>query len=158
MGYLGTIGLWGLGKEVPEESSYNVSGSNGSYNISTGYRGANPLTPAILTPDIDVNSTFSISEDLDKGILSINANIKGDKFPSAEAFITDQSGNSVFIGVSSLSGDVLTSLWGKNYRNMIDASFNVTIDNQGTFTGVMVEDRSFTLDQWNKYFETQSPK
>lgn len=85
--------------------------------------------------------------------MSITANITGDNFPNAEAFVVDQSGeNSVFIGVSSLSGSVLTSLWGDNYREMIDANFN--INDKGHFTGVTVGDQNFTIDEWNAQFQT----
>lgn len=116
------------------------------------------MTPGILTPDIDVRSSFSITENLEKGILSIGADIKGDNFPSAEAFLTDKKGNSIFIGVSSLSGSVLTSLWGDNYRDMINANFDININNKGVFTGVTVGDRNFTREEWNKQFENQSAR
>ncbi|MEM9681323.1 MAG: RHS repeat-associated core domain-containing protein, partial [Bacteroidota bacterium] len=144
-----------IGHENPNETHFDVTGKNGSYNISTGYEGANPLTPGLLTPDIDVHSNFSITEDLDNGVLSIGANITGDNFPNAEAFLVDQSGkNSVFIGVSSLSGSVLTSLWGDNYREMINAYFNINIDNNGNFTGVSMGDQTFSLEEWNSQFNS----
>ncbi|MEM9446877.1 MAG: RHS repeat-associated core domain-containing protein, partial [Verrucomicrobiota bacterium] len=141
-----------IGHENPNETHFDVTGENGSYNISTGYKGANPLTPGFLTPDINVHSNFSITEDLDNGVLSIGANITGDNFPNAEAFLVDQSGNSAFIGVSSLSGSVLQSLWGDNYREMINANFNINIDNNGNFTGISVGDQNFTLEEWNLQF------
>jgi len=158
IGLFATKGMWGLGKDAPTETHYNVSGGNRSYKISTGYEGSNPLTPGFITPDIDVRSNFSITENLEKGILSIGVSIKGDDFPSTESFLTDQAGNSVFVGISSLSGGVLTSLWGDNYRDIIDANISISIDNNGTFTGVTVGDRKFTLGEWNKQFETQSTK
>lgn len=145
-----------IGKETPGETHFDVTGGNGSFNISTGFFGKNPLTPGIVTPAIDVHSNFTVTEDLNNGILSIGAKITGDAFPSAEAFLTDQSGNSVFIGVSGLSGNVLQSLWGDNFRDMIDANFNISIDKSGNFTGVNVGDKSFTLEEWNKQFETKS--
>lgn len=154
-GFVASKGLWGIGKETPSEAHFDVSGGNGSYDISTGYEGANPLTPGLLTPMIDVHSNFSVTENLDKGILSISASITGDNFPNAEAFVVDQSGkNSVFIGVSSLSGSVLISLWGDNYRDMINADFNIGIDDKGNFTGVTVGDQSFTIDEWNAQFQS----
>ena len=154
-GFVTSKGAWGIGKETPGETHFDVSGGNGSYDISTGYEGANSLTPDLFSPMIDVHSNFSVTENLEKGILSINASITGDNFPNAEAFVVDQSGkNSVFIGVSSLSGGVLTSLWGDNYRDMINANFNIGIDDKGNFTGVTVGDQSFSVDEWNAQFQS----
>lgn len=147
-----------IDKDSPHETNYDVAGGNGSYNISTGYAGKNPLTPGFLTPDVDVHSAFSITEDKKNGFLTIGASIKGDDFPSSEAFVVDQSGNSVFIGVSSLSGNVLKSLWGDNYRDMIKQGLNISIDNKGNFTGVKVGDKNVPLNEWNKNFETQPTK
>ena len=142
-----------IGRETPSETHFDVSGGNGSFDISTGFAGANPLIP-LISPDIDVHSNFSITENLEKGILSISANITGDNFPNAEAFVIDQSGkNSVFIGISSLSEKGLISLLGNGYKEMINANFNINLDNDGNFTGVSVGDQSFTIDQWNTQFQ-----
>ena len=153
-GIVATKGAWGFGKATPSETHFNVSGENGSYEISTGYAGANSLI-SLVSPDIDVHSNFSISENLEKGILSINASITGDHFPSSEAFVVDQSGkNSVFIGVSGLGKGSLMNLFGDNYRDMSSANFNINIDGDGNFTGVSVGEKSFTIGEWNTQFQS----
>jgi hypothetical protein len=151
--YISTKGWWGLGMETPEATGYEVSGSNSSYAIKTGYEGSNPLVPA---PDIDVHSTFTLKEDLNKGVLSITAKITGDDFPSSESFIVDNAGKSLFIGVSGLSGSALTSLWGNNDRDMIEANFNIKIDKEGKFVEVQVNDKIYKPEEWNKQFENKS--
>lgn len=53
--------------ENPQETHFDVTGGNGSYNISTGFEGANRLTPSLFTSMIDVYSSFSVTENLEKG-------------------------------------------------------------------------------------------
>ena len=101
-------------------------------------------------------STFTLKEDLNKGVLSITAKITGDDFPSSESFIVDNAGKSLFIGVSGLSGSALTSLWGNNDRDMIEANFNIKIDKEGKFVEVQVNDKIYKPEEWNKQFENKS--
>jgi hypothetical protein len=156
-GIVATGGSWGVDHATPTEKGFDVTGGNGSYNIQTGFEGSNPLFPG--APDIDVHSNFSVTENLQKGILSISAKISGDGFPSAESFIMDASGkNSVFVGVSGLSKAGLVSLFGDKATEMINANFNVNINDKGHFTGVSVGDQSYSLDEWNSFFESSDPR
>jgi hypothetical protein len=40
----------------------------------------------------------------------------------------------------------------------VEAKFNLTIDIKGTFTGVKVGDKSFSLEQWNDQFSGKPAK
>ncbi|WP_281631312.1 RHS repeat domain-containing protein [Flavobacterium luteolum] len=133
-------------------------GSDKNFTFSTSYSGANPLTPG--APNIDVSASFYINENKEKGFLSIRGNLKGDNFPSTEAFITDPSGQSVFIGVGYYEGSPFSSLWGKNERPISEFSFNIMIDKKGNFTGVQSTDGSnkvYSLKEWNALFEKADP-
>ena len=141
-----------------EEGSFkiNQSGDNKNFEFATHHSGANPLTPG--APNIDVFSSFSITENKKDGTLSISGKLTGDNFPSTEAFITDPAGTNLFIGVGFYEGSPLSSLWGENKdRKITDFSFSITTDDKGNFTGVKVGDKSYSIEDWNKMFETADP-
>jgi len=79
-----------------------------------------------------------------------------------QAFVSDPKGNSVFIGVSPLccnpSIGPFYALPGDNKRPMINSNFQIGIDDQGNFTGVRQNEVDFTIEQWNKQYESQSPR
>lgn len=136
------------------ETSNNSDVSN--FSFGTHYSGANPLTPG--APNIDVFSNFHISENKKAGTLSISGSLSGDNFPSTEAFISDPSGQNVFISVGLYEGSPFTSLWGENEdRSITDFSFTITTDKDGNFTGISIGDKKFSLNDWNKMFENISP-
>ena len=134
-------------------------GSNGEkkFEFESSLAAANPLTPK-GTPDINIFSNFSIVEDKKKGSLSITGNLSGDNFPSTEAFISDPSGQSAFLGVGFYEGNPYTSLRGENKDNPI-TQFNITIstDKKGNFTGVNFNGQNFSISDWNKRFERKDP-
>lgn len=105
-----------------------------------------PLTPSA---DIDITTYFSITENLEAGILDISVRQTGDKFPSAETLIGDKSGQRLFIGVSPAVGGPYSSLPGDAQRFMMKAEFSVHIDGSGNFTKVQQGSSSYTVDEWN---------
>jgi RHS repeat-associated protein len=123
-------------------------------SISANMAGANPLTPKGATPDIDVKSTINLTENLDKGILSVSANMKGDAFPSAEMFIGDTKGQQIMLITSAYEGNPFISLPGDNNRPMGAASIDININNKGEFLGVTVgtgkDATTYSPDAWNK--------
>jgi RHS repeat-associated protein len=133
-------------------------GDSKTFEFGTHAASANPKTPS-GTPNIDVFSDFSITENKKAGTLKISGKLTGDKFPSTEAFISDPAGNNVFIGVGQINKNVdkdlgpFTELWGEGKNNPI-TSFNITvaIDKEGNFSGVIVGDKTYKLDEWNKQF------
>lgn len=138
--------------------SFDISsqGSSKLFQFATHHEGSNPLTPG--APPIDVFSDFSISENKEAGTLTISGALTGDNFPSTEAFITDPSGQSAFIGVGFYEGSPFTSLWGENKgREITNFSFSLTTDDAGNFTGVQVNGTSYSIEEWNQLFEQVSP-
>src|SRR5690606_26472952 len=118
-------------------------------SFTAGLEGANPLTPSFLTPNIDVDGAYSISSNQETGILSISANVTGDKFPSAESFITDAAGNSVYIGVSASPGSAL-DLTGEGGKEMINTALQTKFDSNGNFQNVMYQGQQYKLEDYNK--------
>lgn len=118
---------------------------------------ANPLTPKALTPNIDVDGIFSISSNQETGTLSISAIVTGDKFPSTESFITDSAGNSVFIGVGALEGNPFENLKGEGGKDIINTNLQIKFDSNGTFQNVIYNGQQYSIQDYNKLFETQNP-
>jgi RHS repeat-associated protein len=149
--------LGGPETETPRGSFSSVSQDGNSFSFSTSYAGQNPLTPRCCTPDLDVSSSFGITEDKKSGILSISAAMAGDKFPSAESFVVDPSGKAVFIGVSQKGFHPVTDLPGDNARPMINSSFGIRLDKAGNFTGVIYNGKDYSIEQWNRMHSEQTP-
>lgn len=127
---------------------------NSTVSFTANMAGANPLVPG--SPDIDVHTNFTLTENLGAGTLNVNAVQTGDAFPAAETFIGDTSGNQLFIGVSPAIGNPYTSLPGDGDKAMMSANFTINIDKKGVFTGVTMGDKSYTMDEWNKMNSSQS--
>ena len=87
--------------EFTSDLAISKIGNAKTYSFGTHSAGANPLTPP-GTPEIDVFSNFSITANSKTGNLSISGRLTGDNFPSTEAFISDPSGQSVFLGIGKL--------------------------------------------------------
>jgi len=128
-------------------STANKDGSN-TVSFTSSLAGHNPLVPG--SPDIDVHTKFSLTENDKTGTLKVNAVQTGDAFPSAETMIGDTKGNQLFIGVSAANGNPYTSLPGDNDRPMMSANFTITMDAKGVFTGVQQGDKKYTTAEWNK--------
>ena len=105
------------------------------------------------SPNIDVFSEFSITENKKAGTLDIRGKLTGDNFPSTEAFISDPSGNNVFIGIGFYEGSPFSSLAGENKRPITEFNFTITTDKKGNFTGVRVGETTYSTEDWNKLFE-----
>ena len=140
---------------------FTISSSGGekTFEFGTHAAAANPKTPA-GTPNIDVFSNFSITEG--NGLLSISGSLKGDNFPSTEAFIADPSGQSVFIGVGQINAGVgkntgsFTELPGENKRDITSFNFSISTDKKGNFTGVQEGKNKYSIKYWNKRFTSKS--
>src|SRR5579862_5362902 len=111
------------------------------------------VVPTFAAPDIDVKSSIKLTENLEKGMLSVDATMKGDKFPSAEMFIGDTKGQQLMIIASPLSGNPL-ELIGDNDREMGSANFDIKINEKGEFISVTVgsgkDAKTYSVDDWNK--------
>ncbi|HTJ48126.1 MAG TPA: hypothetical protein VL443_01635 [Cyclobacteriaceae bacterium] len=145
---------------VQSEFSTSNTGYN-SIDLKTLYAGANPLTPG--APSISVKTSFSLTVNQSKTMLTIAAKMVGDAFPSAESYITDSKGTSIFVGVSPIKkgASPFLNLWGNdNDRPMFSTGFSVPLDPKtGTFKGTIIYDGvESTIDDWNKFYEQTPPK
>lgn len=155
------VTLNGNGGDKPFAEDYLTIGGTKDvkqFNFSSSYAGSNPLTPK-GTPDINVFSNFSITENKKQGLLNISGTLSGDNFPSTEAFITDPSGQNVFLGIGQINAGVdkdlgpLTELPGQN-KNKSITSFNISIltGPKGNFTGVRYNGTNYSIEDWNNNF------
>jgi hypothetical protein len=129
----------------------NKSGNIGTFNSS--FAANNPLVSG--SPDIDVKANFTVLENTEKGILIINMNASGDDFPNTEAFLTDASGQSVFMGVDvrEAGNDAAPFiLAGGATTPIMNNIFSITLDKKGNFKNVYSGGEKYSLDDWNKKF------
>jgi len=135
--------------------NFNIAnnGDSKTFNFGTHYKGSNPFIPG--SSNIDVFSNFSITES--DGLLNISGDLKGDNFPSTEAFITDPSKQNVFIEIGFYEGSPFSSLDGENTRDITSFRFNITTDKKGNFTGVQYNGADHNISDWNKLFESANP-
>ena len=131
------------------------SGDAKTFEFGSHVAGSNPMVPG--SPPIDVFSNFSITENKKAGTLNISGTLKGDNFPSKEAFVTDPTGQNVFIGVGFYEGSPFSSLDGENKRDISSFNFSISTDKKGNFTGVKMGDKSFSIGDWNKMFQKADP-
>ena len=125
-------------------------GNDNFFSFNTSYSASDPLAPG--APDIDFSNYFFISESKEDGLLNVELNIKGDQFPAIESFVTDEAGNSVFIGVRGYEGSILDS-YGVGDKDLVNANFSITLDDDGNFTGVTQGGETYSIEEWNKGFE-----
>jgi len=139
-------------------SNFTYSNNNDggtTVNFTSTMSGQNPLTKklGIPTPDIDVTTNFTMTENVKAGTLEVNAVQTGDAFPSAETFMNDTAGNPLFIGVSPAVGNPYTSLPGDGGVKMMSNQFTVNINDKGVFTGVTQGKNTYTPSEWNKMYK-----
>ena len=133
----------------------NRNFSKGTASFDFHHYGKDPLTPGFITPRLDVHSTLSITEDLENGVLYIKGSFIGDSFPSAEAFVVDQSGyTKVFLGTYKEKGG-LHSLFGDNKNPLFNVDMQIMFNSEGNFTGVREGDQTYTVDEWNKRIQDE---
>lgn len=142
-----------------------TAGDVKSFEFGTRSAAGNPKTPSGFTPNIDVFSDFSITENKKAGTLSISGKLTGDNFPSTEAFISDPSGQNLFIGVGQIGANVgrntgpFRELPGENQDNPVTSfNFTITTDKKGNFTGVQSGGTTYSIADWNKQFLNTKPQ
>ena len=130
-------------------SNYEVTNSsegNKVISFSSVIAAANPLLPSA---DIDIKTSIKLTEDKKNNEVSIDINMTGDKFPSAEVIIGDNSGQRLIVGVSPAKGNPYTSLPGNHSRPMMNNSIRIGIDKKGVFQNVRYGGRVYTIQAWN---------
>lgn len=134
----------------PEGTNDNISFSGDKAFFDFSHSGKDPLTPGFATPALDVHAALSFNEDMKNGVLTITGSFTGDKFPSTEAFVTDQSGKTkLFLGAQMENGGI-GDLYGDNKKPLFNVNMHVKFDVKGNFTGVQVLKASYTVAEWNK--------
>jgi RHS repeat-associated protein len=137
-----------------QTDSDDISSSSNSVSLDFKHSAKDPITPSLVTPDLDVQASLNITEDLDNGILNVSGTFTGDAFPSTEAFITDQSGETnLLLGAHKEQGGI-GKLFGENKRPTFSVNMQVNIDSKGNFTGVTQGDKTYTVKEWNKHVQS----
>jgi len=147
-------GIFGSDVADPKGYARTVSSEGNTLSFETGYSGDNPLVPS---PNIDVAAGLSITEDLNAGFLTISGSVNGDDFPNTEAFITDPSGQSVFIGGDVRGGNNPVALFGGADERIMDVGFQIKIDGKGNFQNVLYKGQEYNLTDYNNLFRDQNP-
>jgi hypothetical protein len=149
---------------VIEPLSITTNAAGKQFAFKTWYGGANPLAPSPegTTPEIDVFSEFTIVENKKADTLSINGKLTGDNFPSTEAYITDPSGQSVFLGIGFYGGLDKNSgpffmLPGQNKNQIASINLIIALNKSGNFSRVIYKGRSYRIDLWNAQFTQADP-
>lgn len=140
-----------------EVSEMNKSGNMATFNSS--YAGNNPLVSGSF--DIDVKANFTVIEDTKKGMLTVNMSASGDDFPNTEAFLSDASGQSVFMGadVRKMGNDVAPLiLFDGADSPIINNTFSISLDKKGNFKDVFSGGKKYSVDDWNKKFTSTDAK
>lgn len=135
------------------ESAFQTQNGISTAAVSTEYSGMNALTKKIsesATPAIDVQSTIAVSENSKTGQVLVSVNITGDRFPATEAIVADQKGNKVFIVGANAYGTPETGLPGNPKLPVASASLLINTDKKGSFTGVVYQGKTYSVDDWNK--------
>ena len=136
----------------PSLSITNVINSENSTFLEFKHSAKDPVTPGLITPDLDVQGKLSITENLKEGTLSINGAFSGDAFPSTEAFITDQSGARLLLGAHKEEGG-LRKLFGENNRPTFSVNMTVRLDGDGNFKEVTSGKKTYSMDEWTKHVQ-----
>lgn len=155
--WLGQTGTRAVSKSFVRNVTAQL-GDNGSQTYTTHNYGNNAafIWGNPTTPDIDTKVSATFSNITNTGFDIIGA-ITGDKFPANETFIVDESGNSLFLGISGADGNPYTSLFGDNDREMSSFNFRINMKD-GNFTSVTLGNNTYAIDEWNKLFTQQNPK
>ena len=134
----------------PKGANDNISFSGNTTSLDFSHSGKDPITPQAATPALDVHAVLLFNEDKKNGILNIAGAFFGDKFPSTEAFITDQSGESkVFLGAKKEDGSI-ADLFGDNKEKLFSVDIQVKFNENGNFIGVQQGNKKYSVEDWNK--------
>lgn len=141
------------------QSECYINGSVGLNDSVNFHIYGNDDAIPLVSSDIDLHTGLGFSYvDQGNGIvdMTVTGAITGDQFPAAEAFIRDNNGNSVMLGVfapTASSGPVL-SLPFDGTLPMIDVNVTVRVNN-GIFQGVVENGNIVPLEEYNNRFLNQ---
>lgn len=139
--------------EIPDPTSSisNVTTAENAISLDFAHSAKDPITPSLVTPDLDVQASLDIIENLEGGMVSVTGKFSGDAFPSTEAFITDQSGKTnLLLGAHKEQGG-LPNLFGENKRPTFTVNMIINIDKNGNFVGVTQGNKTYAVEEWNDH-------
>lgn len=119
-------------------------------------------------PTLDVNYEIKVDFDLINQHMDVVTYIKGDGFPNCEAFIIDELGQSVFLGIHVRKGAAPVSLALNLDYPMIMSAIRLPLKTNGNFSGKVGDEldrrRSGkthlvfqSIDAWNAKFLAANP-
>jgi RHS repeat-associated protein len=121
-----------------------------------------------LNANIDLNSSLTFKRA--GNLLRITGELTGDQFPSGQATLTDQRGQSIFLNVSPINTKNFLNketapfqmLGGENSRPMGTFDISVGLDKNDNFNGTIINNSTSqtfkSLDSYNESFEKTPPK
>lgn len=120
-----------------------------------------PILDMNPSPTLDVNTNLRVVSDRDANTLVVTGEITGDDFPATEVFINDNNGQSVFLATGKPPG-VATPIvnlldFGVWDRHIADVSTTINTDEQGNFLSVESDGRTYSIEEWNREFESRDP-
>jgi len=126
--------------------------------------GSNKAFP-IPTADIDLKAKLKVDVTKQKNgnqILKITGKYYGDLFPASEGLVSDDFGNSVFLGgkgvhyTSQEVGPYLLLPFDNDFKRF-DVNIEIEVDSKGKFIGVLDKNReTIRIDVYNAKFENKS--
>ncbi len=105
---------------------------NGAY-VSLHYETKNPLTPAILTPSVDVDAGYVILYDDTRKIWKIAFSGKGDGYPSTESFVEDSAHNRIMLGYKYEKNTPAKELPGDADTEVFKGTIEIKLDKDNNF-------------------------
>ncbi|MBX2826014.1 MAG: hypothetical protein KTR33_14875 [Gammaproteobacteria bacterium] len=109
------------------------------------------------SPSLDVYTDLRLVDNRQLNTLSISGQITGDNFPATEVFITDNSGQSLFLATGrppAIASPIFNlPNYGMGPRHVADVAVVVNTDEQGNFVSVQLGNEEIPIDEWNETFE-----
>ncbi|MDD7973800.1 hypothetical protein [Roseinatronobacter alkalisoli] len=95
----------------------------------------NRETEKVLVPDLDVTISLSLSIDRAARKAHVTANMRGDGFPNAEAFLLDSGGAPLFLVSHVRVGTASGQLWGNALIRMASCALQVDLTPEDRWAG-----------------------
>jgi len=124
----------------------------GGFKFGSTFEGSNPFFKG-FAPDIEVKASFIVEET--NNSLRILANASSKLFPATEAFVTDASGQSVFLGVAPANGSPVDLAF-RGKENVFSNIITIGLDDKGNFTNVKYGGMTFSIEDFNSSFSNQN--
>ncbi|NAW50672.1 hypothetical protein GNY06_04490 [Elizabethkingia argentiflava] len=115
--------------------NYNINQKGN--NLSIEYSTKNPLTPQLLTPEVNVNANISTYYDKNNSTLSIVYTVMSDGYPSTESFISDSNNIRIFLGVKKEQGTPVSQLPGNADTKAFSGMLIIGLDDKGNFKNIL---------------------